>query len=166
MLAGFLLFLLLAWKLSFSSTFALRSEIETKQKKILWLQEKEKELPFLKAKMDLVERSYGRDSAAIRDQLTAFVSDFAENNDCLVTEIPSYTAYKNNNLQVQTNIFTVKGRFHPLLRLVQEVEGRFRANARLMSVRFMTVKDHQTKRKDLYLTLITQSFKQTNAQHE
>lgn len=161
-LVGFVLFMLLAYKFSFSKTFTVKSEIVEKEKKIQWLKEKEKEIPFLKSKMDLIEKSYGKDSLSIRDRLTSYISDYAENNNCLVTEIPCFTAYKNNNLQVQTNIFTIRGQFKPLLQLVQDVEGRFKTSAKLMSMHFSTVKDFQTKKKNLYLTLITQSFNQTN----
>lgn len=165
-LVCFILFMLLAYKFSFSKTFTVKAEIGEKEKKIQWLKEKEKEIPFLKAKMDLIEKSYAKDSLSIRDRLTAFISDYAENNDCLVTEIPSFTAYKNSNLQVQTNVFTIRGRFIPLLKLVQEVENRFKTSAKLMSVHFMAVKDFQSKKKNLYLTLITQSFNQTKQKND
>lgn len=165
-LGGFAMFLLVAWKLAFSNTLALGAEIKKQEDKISWLKEKEKEIPFLKAKMDLIGKAGDNDSLPVRDRLTAYISDFAENNGCVVTEIPSFTAYKANGMQVQTNIFTIRGRFIPLLQLVQELEGRFRTSARLMSLRFNTVRDLQNKKKNLYLTLITQSFNQTGTRHE
>src|SRR5437868_10737810 len=90
---GFIVFMILAYKLSFAKTFEVKKEIGEKETKIAWLKEKEKEIPFLKSKMKLIEEAYSSDSTSIRDKLTAFISDFAESNNCLVTEIPSYTAY-------------------------------------------------------------------------
>lgn len=159
-LLGFVLFMIMGYKLSFVKTFEVKKEIEEKEAKIAWLKEKEKEIPFLKAKMQLIEEAYTNDSTSIRDKLTAYISDFAENNSCLVTEIPSYTAYKSENLNIQTNIFTVKGRFNDLLSLLMAVETKFKITAKLMSARFFSVKEMQTKRKNLYLTLVTQSFNQ------
>jgi hypothetical protein len=157
---GFILFMVFGYKLSFVKTFELKKEIGEKERKIAWLKAKEKEIPFLKAKMQLIEEAYSNDSTSIRDKLTAYISDFAENNNCLVTEIPSYTAYKSENLNIQTNIFTVKGKFNDLLSLLMAVETKFKISAKLMSARFFSVKDMQTKRKSLYLTLVTQSFNQ------
>lgn len=159
-LVGFAVFMILAYKMSFSKTFELKKEIGEKEKKIAWLKEKEKEIPFLKAKMKLIEEAYSNDSTSIRDKLTAYISDFAETNGCLVTEIPSYTAYKSEDLNIQTNIFTIKGRFNELLSLLMAVETKFKVTAKLMSARFFSVKDMQTKKKNLYLTLVTQSFNQ------
>jgi hypothetical protein len=162
-LAGaFLLFLLAGYQLSFSKTMALRQENAEKGKKIAWLREKEKEIPFLRSKMALVEKLYASgDSASLRDKLTAFISDFAVNNRCTVTEIPRHSTFYNGNISVETNVFTVEGHFTDLLSLEHEVENRFRILARIMSARFFLAKDLQAKHKNLYLTLITQSFNQS-----
>lgn len=161
-LAGaLLLFLLAGYRLSFGKTIALRREIAEKEKKIAWLRDKEKEIPFLKSKMALVEKVYAAgDSTSLRDKLTAFISDFAVNNRCTVTEIPKHSTFRNGNISVETNMFTIEGRFSDLLSLEYEVESRFRILARIMSARFFSVKDLQTKHKNLYLTIITQSFNQ------
>jgi hypothetical protein len=162
MTIALLVFLWLGYALSFSKTMALKRENAEKEKKIAWLREKEKEIPFLRSKMALVEKVYaGNDSTALRDKLTAFISDFAVNNQCTVTEIPEHSRFHNGAISVETNIFTVEGRFSDLLRLEREVETRFRILARIMSARFFSIKDPQTKRKNLYLTLITQSFNQS-----
>lgn len=159
--AGLFLFFVIGYKFSFSDTFTMMKEIDEKQEKLRWLKEKEKELPALKAKMAEFERAYSKsDSSAIRDKLTAYISDFAENNECLVTEIPVNSSFKNDNLNVQTNTFTVKGNFHNLLSLLYELENKYKYVAKIMSAKFYTIKDLQTKRKNLYLTMVTQSFEQ------
>ncbi len=158
---GLLLFLFIGYQFSFSDTFVLASEIKNKEQKLGWLKEKEKELPALKAKMQEFEQAYSKgDSSAVRDKLTAYISDFAEKNSCLVTEIPVNSSFKNENLNVQTNSFTVKGNFYNLLRLLHTLETDYKYVSKIMSARFFSVKDLQTKKKNLYLTLITQSFEQ------
>jgi hypothetical protein len=157
---AFLLFLVIGYKLSFHNTIELKNEIKEKEKKIAWLKEKETEIPFLKSKMALIEEAYNGDSISIRDKLTAFISDFADNNACLVTEIPSYSSYKNGNLNIQTNSFTIRGSFNDLLSLLMAIENKFKVTAKVMSARFFSIKDMQSKRKNLYLTLVTQSFNQ------
>lgn len=155
------LFMYLGYQFSFSDTFVLKNQIIEKEEKLIWLKEKEKELPLLKAKMAEFEKAYAKsDSSAVRDKLTAFISEFAEQNACLVTEIPTNSSFKNDNLKVQTNTFTVKGNFKDLLKLLNSLENDYKYIAKIMSAQFYSVKDLQAKKKNLYLTLITQSFEQ------
>ncbi len=159
--SGLLLFLLTGYQFSFSDTFKVMKEIKEKKQKLSWLKEKEKELPALKAKMAEFEKAYSKsDSMAVRDKLTAFISDFAEKNNCLVTEIPTNSSFKNDNLKVQTNTFTIRGNFNNLLSLLYNLETDYKYVAKIMSTKFFAVKDLQTKKKNLYLTIITQSFEQ------
>ena len=160
LLGAFVLFIILGYKFSFHNTFTVMGEISEKAEKLAWLKEKESEIPFLKSKMALLEEAYTSDSISIRDKLTAFISDFAENNGCVVTEIPSFSAYTSGNLNIQTNTFTVKGHFNELASLLMALESKFKVSAKVMSARFYSIKDMQTKRKNLYLTLVTQSFNQ------
>jgi len=158
---GLILFLLLGYTISFSDTFELRREIEAKEEKLAWLKEKEEEIPVLKAKMEEFDKAYSRgDSIAVRDKLTAYISDFAEGNNCLVTEIPVNSSFKNDNLDVQTNVFTIKGNFHNLLALLYKMEYDYKYVSKIMSARFFSVRDPELKKQNLYLTLITQSFEQ------
>lgn len=167
LLAAFLVFLAAGYQLSFGKTLALKRELAGKEKKIAWLREKEKDIPFLKSKLAVVQKlCSANDSTSLRDRLTAFISDYATNANCTVTDIPKHTHFNNGSISVETNVFTVKGGFKDLLSLEYELENRFRILARIMSVRFFSVKDLQTKRKNLYLTLVTQSFNQAgNKQH-
>jgi hypothetical protein len=160
---GFLLFLYVGYQFSFSDTFTIAGEIKEKEQKLTWLKEKEKELPLLKAKMNEFEKAYSKkDSIAVRDKLTAYISDFAEEHSCLVTEIPVNSSFKNDDLKIQTNSFTIRGDFKNLVTLLSKLEAEYKYAAKIMSTRFFSVKDMQTKRKNLYLTIVTQSFEQKN----
>lgn len=161
---SFILFLFFAYKLSFSETIRNRSEIGQKKEKIAWLKEKEKEIPLLKSKIELVKKTCREDSISVRDKLTAYISDYAENNNCTVTEIPVSSNYSNSSLNIETNTFTIKGNFSSLLNLESEIEQEFKLTAKIMSAHFFTVKDNQSKRKNLYLTIITQTFNETEKQ--
>jgi len=161
LIASLFLFLYFGYRFSFSDTIELKNEIIEKEQKLSWLKEKEKELPILKAKMNEFERAYSNnDSLAVRDKLTAYISEFAEENGCLVTEIPNNSSFNNDNLNVQTNTFTIRGNFKELLNLLFTLENNYKYVAKIMSAQFYTVKDQQAKKKNLYLTIITQSFEQ------
>lgn len=161
LIGGLLLFLAAGYQFSFSDTFELLGDISAKEQKLQWLKEKEKELPALQAKMTEFEQAYSKsDSMAVRDKLTAYISDFAEKNNCLVTEIPVNSSFQNDNLDVQTNTFTVKGNFNTLLSLLYRLENDYKYVSKIMSARFFSVRDLQTKKKNLYLTMVTQSFEQ------
>jgi hypothetical protein len=162
-LASFFIFLILAYNISFSETIKNRNEIHKKEVKLAWLKEKEKEIPFLKSKIELVEKAYkDGDSCFVRDKLTAFISDFSENNNCIVTEIPISSIYSNGTILIETNSFTIKGGFNQLLKLQSLIEKQFKLTAKIMSAHFFSIKENQTKHKSLYLTLVTQSFRETN----
>ncbi len=158
---GFFVFLLLIYNLIFSKTFTLFRDTKTKSEKLVWLKEKEKEIPMLQAQMALLDKAYNAsDSSSIRDQLTAFISDFAESNECMVTEIPAKSFYSSTNLNVQTNKFVVNGNFKNLLLLLNAVEKEYNYSAKVVSAKFYSIKDLQTKRTNLFLAIVTQSFKQ------
>lgn len=158
---SFVAFLVVGYRWSFSDTFELAGEIKEKEQKLNWLKDKEKELPALKAKMQEFERCYtAKDSSSVRDKLTAYISDYAEHNNCLVTEIPVNSDYKNERLNIQTNSFTIRGSFADLLQLLHALEKDYQYVSRIMSARFYSTRDPQSKKKTLYLTLIAQSFKQ------
>ena len=157
----FILFMLLAYVFSFSKTIKLYKETKLKQEKLTWLKEKEKEIPALQSQMALLDKAYNSsDSSSIRDQLTAFISDFAEENNCVVTEIPEKSFYSSSQLNIQTNKFVIKGDYKSLLQLMLNVETHYNYTAKVVSAKFNSIKDLQTKQTNLYLTLITQSFRQ------
>lgn len=160
-MSGFFLFILLAYNIVFSKTFTLFKETKVKQEKLAWLKEKEKEIPALQSQMTLLDKAYNAsDSSSIRDQLTAFISDFAEQNNCVVTEIPEKSFYSSSELNVQTNKFVIRGNFNHLLQLLHAMEKQYNYTAKVVSIKFYSTKDLQTKQTNLFLALVTQSFKQ------
>jgi uncharacterized coiled-coil DUF342 family protein len=156
----FILFVYIGYKVTFKDTFLLSNEINEKQTKIEWLKSKEAEIPAIQKKLNDFEKNYSNSDTtiAVRDKLTAYISLFASQNGCIVTEIPTRSSYKSNNLKVQTNTFTIQGSFKVLLQLLNSLESKHKYLARIMSANFYTITDIQNKRKNLYLTLITQSF--------
>lgn len=163
-IGGFFLFMLLAYNIVFSKTFTLYKETKIKKEKLEWLKEKEKEIPALQSQMALLNKAYNSsNSSSIRDQLTAFISDYAERNNCIVTAIPEKSFYASSELNVQTNKFIIKGNFGNLLQLLNALEKQYNYTAKVVSVKLYTTKDLQTKQTNLYLALVTQSFKQQNS---
>ena len=158
---GFVAIMLLAYMLVFSRTFSLFKETKQKREKLAWLKEKEKEIPLLQSQMALLDKAYNSaDSSSIRDQLTAFISDFAEQHECMVTAIPEKSFYSSSQLNVQTNKFVIKGKYHQLLQLLNAVETNYNYTAKVVSAKYYSAKDLQTKQTNLYLAMITQSFRQ------
>jgi hypothetical protein len=161
LIAAFALFIYIGYVFSFSDTFELANGLSEKKEKLRWLKEKEKELPVLKAKLKEFDKAYSKnDSISVRDKLTAYISDYAENNNCLVTEIPTNTSYRSDNLKIQTNTFTVKGSYKNLVPLIYHLENDCKYLAKLISVKFYTTRDLQKKRKELFVTIVAQSFEQ------
>ena len=118
-MGSFAMFLFLAYQIVFSNTIKLYKDITVKKEKLEWLKEKEKEIPELQNQINLLNKAYSStDSSSIRDQLTSYISDYAEENSCLVTEIPEKNLYNGSQLNVQTNNFVVRGTFNSLLKLL------------------------------------------------
>ncbi len=160
-MALFVLLLVVGYSMVFSDTILVFSDVKQKQEKLNWLKDKEKEIPLLQSQMALLDKAYSAsDSSSIRDQLTEHISDFAENNNCTVTEIPKNEFYSRSQLNVQTNQFIIKGRYINLLQLLRTLEIEYQYKAKVVSAKFYSLKDVQTKQTHLYLSLITQSFQQ------
>lgn len=158
---GFVVIMVLAYAIVFSKTVSLFKETKIKKEKLVWLKEKEKEIPLLQSQMALLDKAYNSsDSSSIRDQLTAFISDFAEQHECVVTEIPEKSFYSSSQLNIQTNKFVIKGKYNQLLQLLNAVEINYNYTAKVVSVKYYSIKDLQTKQTNLYLAMITQSFRQ------
>jgi hypothetical protein len=161
LLVGFLMVLVLGYNYSFSDTFKLMDGIEISESRLQWLKEKEREIPAIQESMQAFEKEFtSKDSLPVRDNLTAYISDYAEKNNCLVTEIPGNSFYKNNSLKVQTNVFTIKGTYRNLVLLLNLLEEKFTFMSKVMSARFYGITNPQNKRVELFLTIITQSFEQ------
>ena len=159
MFALLLAFFIVAYKFSFSQTLDNRKESSEKEKKIAFFKTREKEIPVLKKKLAHIEQLVKNSHAApVRDRLTAFISAYAENNDCTVMEIPHAEFYKSAGNFIETNTFAIRGRFKTLLSLEHLLEKTFKSTARIMSVRYQALSNHRKKTKELYLTIITQSF--------
>ena len=161
LLSGFVVFLIILYHLSIVETINVAETINEKNQKLIWLKDKEQELPFLKKQMEEMELANNKlDSVSARDKLTNGISEFADNNNCIVTEIPKSFIYTNSSMHVQTNSFTVNGSFHNLLSLLYTMETKFNFVAKIMSAKFTTSTEITTKKKKLYLTFITQSYDQ------
>jgi hypothetical protein len=161
LIIGLICFLFIAYNYSFVDTINLKAEIQEKEEKLTWLKEKEKEIPFLKSKMNEFDKNYSNgDSSSVRDRLTAYISEFAEKNSCLVIEIPGNAMFKNDQLKVLTNTFTIRGSYKELVKLLYNLEYEQKYIAKIMSANFYSVKDLQSKKVNLFLTIITQSFEQ------
>lgn len=157
----FISIMIIGYTMIFSDTIELFSEVKQKQEKLNWLKEKEKEIPVLQSQMALLDKAYlANDSSSIRDQLTEHISDFAEKNNSIVTEIPKNEFYTHSQLNVQTNQFIIKGNYFNLLKLLRTLEIEYRYSAKVVSAKFYSVKDIQTKQTHLYLSLLTQTFQQ------
>jgi hypothetical protein len=157
---GFILCLVIIYKLSISKTIETEGNINEKEEKLAWLKAKEKEIPLLKKNISLINKICREDSVSIRDRLTSFISDYAESNNCTVTEIPHAIKYKSNNIAVETNLFTIKGNFKDLIQLENLLEKEFNVIAKVLSARLFCIQETQSKKKNLYLSVITQSFNQ------
>jgi len=158
-------FIVLGYKLSFADTFVLISELSQKKTELETLQHQEKEIPEMKSALEELNKfNNTNDTVSPRDKLTHFISNFSENNSCIVTEIPNQSIYKDKDLIIETNVFIIKGNFHNLIKLLNELEIKFRHIAKIMSGKFYISRDLTNKKTNLYLNVVAQSFNQKAAQ--
>ena len=155
-IALFGVFMLLAYKFSFSKTMELKSEFERKQAMV-------NNLGAIQSEIDSYEKLLASTSISlenndlIQNQVLERVSDFCKNSDLGLTiaEFSPLHRYEMDNKFINTCSFSVKGGFKGLLRLNEELEKNL-SESELSSVEYK--REDQNRKKQLIATYYVQSI--------
>ncbi len=94
----------------------------------------------------------------VREDLLSLLTNFGQNHSIVLREFPPTLVKQDNDLLVETNMFTVEGSYTKLLALVYELEQKKKIG-KVSSVIYQTKKDNATKRLVLTATIYLQNIK-------
>lgn len=110
------------------------------------------------AKLNSIVGSGKRLETPVREDLLSLLTNFGQNHSIVLREFPPTLFKQDNDLLVETNMFTVEGSFTKLLALVYELEQKKKIG-KVSSVIYQTKKDNATNRLVLTATIYLQNIK-------
>jgi hypothetical protein len=99
-----------------------------------------------------------RSEIPVREDLLGFLTSYCQSSGIVLREFPQTEIKKDNDLQVETNTFTVEGHYVKLLQLVYQLEQKKKIG-NVSSVIYQAKKDNTTKRLILTVTIYLQNIK-------
>lgn len=120
----------------------------------------------LKQKLKTLEKKAGLSqklgSLSHQQYLLEIITHYANQNNCVVRNIPTTNIANENGFAIETLVFKIEGNFKNLLQLVYLLEQKYQVG-KIGSVEFNTQTDQKTGRRSLDLTLYIQKIsKQEN----
>ena len=100
----------------------------------------------------------------LHQELLERVSSYCVNNRLVLEEFPKPVISQSNDFQVETTIFTVEGRFIPLLRLVHDLEQEW-GLGKISGVEFASRKNNRANRKELTVSISFQQVKRIKSKN-
>jgi hypothetical protein len=97
-------------------------------------------------------------SADVQQELLGMITGYCQQNGTALREFPETVRNEENDLTIETSMFTVEGRFSELLKLEWLLE-REKGTGKISSARFFSRKDPKTKTIALNVTIYLQNIK-------
>ena len=161
LLAGSLLFLMLAYRLSLSKTVGLFREINMLEEQLNQLDQAPQQLADLNATLSELERYFTSDNGEDGNrehQLLETVSSYCAGNGIVLREFPQPIRTESQDYVIETNILLVEGIYKKLLYLVYELEQKH-TFGKIASLQFETKKELKTGQKKLMARVFIQNIK-------
>jgi hypothetical protein len=163
LLIGSVLFLYIAWTSAFGKTFKLKNEcikLEEQMKLAVDIPEKSAQLKKEIARMEQLT-GLSKKIENPQQALLDIASSYCNKNNTVLREFPKTINSKQNNLEVETNVFVVEGPFIKLLNLAYLLEQKNKIG-KVASVNYISKVDQKTQRTILTATIYLQNIKSNN----
>ena len=98
----------------------------------------------------------------IQQALLGIVTDYCQKTNSILREFPKSISTKEKGVLIETNVFVLEGEFTKLLRLIYVLEQKNKLG-KIVSVKFRTKKDFQTKNICLISAVYLQNMRKNNA---
>ncbi|MGZ3919080.1 MAG: hypothetical protein ACXVNM_07205 [Bacteroidia bacterium] len=158
---GFLLMLVLAYFLSIRDTITLAGECKQKEQNLAKYKELNGSIQSLSLEAKKIDELIGSQpdtSHKVIDLLLDNVTEYCNDGNCIIKEIPASAKVTNNGYEVETYFLTIEGSFKKLLDLVYLLEQKKKTGGHVASLQFSLNKNNNTKRQELLLTIFIQHY--------
>ena len=164
LLAATLIFALLSYSLAVKKTFILNAECKVLESQLMQASSAPKKIINLEKKMSMIDNLIGNTNQTndpAQKTLLGIVSAYCQKNNIILKEFPKALSSRENELLIETNVFTIQGDFIKLLNLVYQLEQKNKIG-KLASLKFQRKKDNETKNTTLLATVYLRNIKKTN----
>lgn len=143
-------------------TFLLYEEYEHLRELNTVAEDAPKKVEQLKHKLATMDIALGgsrnEDSENVQQQLLGAITRYCQSNALILREFPKTQSNRQNDIEVETNVFIVEGNFKKLLELVYLLEQKERIG-KPVSVSFQSKQDSKTKKLALTAAIYVQNVK-------
>lgn len=160
MMAGFVVFLFIAWSVSIKSTFELANQCSICEEQLEFVKDAPLKIASLQKEIDVKEQILGHSNAGVefQEHLLKQVTEFCQQNQLILREYPQVHNYIQQEYNIETNEIIVEGPFIKLLKLLYALEQEYKLG-KVVSAKFMSKKDFKTNQMKLTLTIYVQNIK-------
>ncbi|WP_303316678.1 hypothetical protein Q4Q34_07695 [Flavivirga abyssicola] len=160
LVTGFVLVLILCFKLAISKTITLKKEYNTLKQEEFLLKNTPKQLSLLKQKekyYDSILNKYQIKGSSIQNNLLKTINTLANDNKLKVIHFLEPHVIENNNLSVKTYRFSLEGDYNNILKLVYHLEQQTKFGE-IISLSFEKKKNFRTRKHYLQAHILLKSF--------
>ena len=160
LIAGFLLLLILSYKLAISRTFAVKAEYKTLKKEEALMQDIPRQLATLNRKQHYYEgmlSKYQLSGSSIQNNLLKTINSYSKDHHLKVVQFLEPHVIKGNDLTVKTYQFTLEGDYNNMLGLIHKLEQDTRFGE-IINLHFEKKINYRTGRPYLQAHVLLKSF--------
>lgn len=163
LLAGFVIFLFVAYSLSIKNTFELADQCEAYETQLDFVKDAPVKIAQLQKELDSKEQLLGRNlsETEFQEQLLQKISSHCSKNDLVIRELPQVHTYRQHEYEIETYTTVIEGSYVRLLKLLYAMEQEYRIG-KVVSAKFISKKDFKTNRLRLTLSMYIQNIKKDN----
>lgn len=167
LLVSALVLIVLSYHLSIKKTLMARAEYEELLIKEAQIASLDSDLLKWTELNQLLDTKFGNNGAYLdfQENLLHQVGEFCHKNKLVLSEFSEPFSGVDGNYEVETIILKIQGRFHPLLKLLHNLEDEF-SGGKISSVAFLREKNFKTNKEELFLKLFVQKINKKDDEKE
>ncbi|KOY84384.1 hypothetical protein AD998_21195 [bacterium 336/3] len=161
LIIGSILFVILAYFLSFSKTLDLYIQNKGLEKKAILSQNAPEKIRNLKKQLGIYEakmQKFGQDSLSKDEYRLNILTQLCKENNVVMVSLPESFFQKEATESIETQEIKLRGNFIDLLKLIYTIEYKTSLGM-LASVKFVTEEDRRMRVQYLYAYLYIQNLK-------
>ena len=151
LIAGIVVFALLAYIFAFNKTIKLSNENRNLKNQLAQIENAPQRISALNHQLDELDTKLGYirgDGALSQEAILSYVSNYCISKNIFLKEFSEPEISENSGYTVETNILQIEGSYAEILTLIYEIEHVERLS-KIASLQFKKTKDRKTKRDKL-----------------
>ena len=160
LVVGFILVLVLSYRLAISKTLALKGEYNILKKEVVLFKNTPKQLSLLKQKQkyyDSLLNKFQIKGSSIQNNLLKTINTYADSSKLKVVSFLEPHVFVNNSLTMKTHQFTVQGDYNTILKLIHLLEQQTKFGE-IINLYFEKKKNFKTGKYYLQAHVLLKSF--------